>query len=279
MLKVKLIRGIINISSIIQTSLINYLEFHKVEPRETEDKGYDQWKAPPDKPEDVPKPFRKEDVIKPNYKILLKLAEEQNRIIKPLTKKRKVPLRTGAKCCRKCKAPQEYLFRAFNPETRGIIAEHFSIHRDTKGAITLNKKVIEQYLRSLRDPQYKLISDQAPIYPAAIDYLESKNKARIEHYAIKGIFDEPDEECSEYRPEKQMIERSFEGLKSGIKRRRRFGSLKGAKTFCFLHKIYYNHLRPHENLNNRPPTPLHLKSGKQVSNWNEIIQYISEKRR
>ena len=170
-----------------------------------------------------------------------------------------------------------YLFRAFNPETRGIIAEHFSEHRDTKGAIVLNKKVVEAYAKNLRDPEFKLISDQAPIYPCAIDYLSEK--AKIEHFAIKGIFDEPGEECSEYRPEKQMIERSFEGLKSGIKRRRRFGSLQGAKTYCYLQKIFHNHLRPHESLNNQPPIPLHLKSGKQVSNWNELIQYISEKRR
>ena len=170
-----------------------------------------------------------------------------------------------------------YLFRAFNPERRNVIAEHFSTHRDAKGAITLNKKVIEIYLRNLKDPEFKLISDQAPIYPCAIDYLHEK--AKIEHFAIKGIFDEPDEECSEYRSEKQMIERSFESLKSGIKRRRRFGSLTGAKTFCYLHKIFYNHLRPHESLANEPPIPLHLKSGKQVSNWNELIQYLSEKRR
>lgn len=468
MLKIKLIRGIINVSSVIQTLLINYLEFRKIEPVEQQDKGYEEWRGPPRKPDKVEKPFQKDDVIKPHYEILLKIAEEQNKAIKPLVKKRKVPLRTGAKCCRKCKAPQEYLwnhgfytrkstgetfpkhtckvcyaeyapgaerkkpkhicpycgyamnpqnyrknftvyfccqkdcshlklhpegkrynerewhfkydkletkeihstknierirlpkqildiemslfvdcavtardtvkilqklygkeiikshqsifnhaealasfveenedvfptplsdevcedetyvkyfgkwgylFRAFNPDRRNIIAEHFSEHRDTKGAIILNKKVTEKYLKNMMDPEYKLISDQAPIYPAAIDYMKSKNKAHIKHFAIKGIFDEPGEKCSEYRPEKQMTERSFESLKSGIKRRRRFGSLKGAKTFCFLHKIYYNHLRPHESLNNSPPVPLHLKSGKQVSNWNEILQYIAEKRR
>lgn len=443
------------------------MEFRKLEPREQEDKGYDQWKAPPEKPEKVEKPFQKEDVVKPHYKILLAMAEEQGRTIKPVCR-RVIPLRTGAKCCRKCKAPAEYLqnhgfytrkstgekfpkhtckacyaeyapgaerkkpkhicpycgygmnpqnyrknftvyfccqkecphlklhpegkrynerewhfeydkletrevkspksierirvpkqildlemslfidcgvtaratvkilqklygegivkshqtihnhaealavyieenekylpvplstevcedetyvkyygkwgylFRAFNPERRNIITEHFSEHRDTKGAITLNKKVTQEYLRNMKDPEYKLISDQAPIYPSAIDYMESKNKAYIKHIAIKGIFDDPDEKHSEYRPQKQMIERSFESLKSAIKRRRRFGSLKGAKTFCFLHKIYYNHLRPHESLKNQPPVPLHLKSGKQVSDWNELIQYISEKHR
>lgn len=468
MLKIKLIRGIINISSVLQTILINYLEFRQTEPRELEDRGYDQWKGPPKKPDNTEKPFQKEDVIKPHYSVLLKIAEEQGKPIRSIVRKRVNPLRTKAKCCRKCRAPSEYLqnhgfytrkstgekfpkhtckvcyaeyapgverkkpkhkcpycgygmnptnyrknftvyfccqkdcshlklhpegkrynerdwhfsydkletreiqstksierirlpkqildiemslfidcavtardtvkilqklygnqiikshqsiynhaealasfveenedvlptplcnevcedetyvkyagkwgylFRAFNPEQRNIIAEYFSVHRDAKGAITLNKKVTEKYLKNVMDPEYKLISDQAPIYPAAIDYMENKNKAQIEHFAIKGIFDEPDEECSKYRPEKQMIERSFESLKSGIKRRRRFGSLKGAKTFCFLHKIYYNHLRPHESLNNSPPVPLHLRSGKQVSNWNELMQYITEKHR
>lgn len=467
MLKIRLLRGIINISSVIQTLLINYLEFKKLEPRETEDKGYEQWKGPPQKPESVEKPFQKEDVVKPDYKILLAMWKERGKSIHPVCR-RITSLRTGEKQCRKCKAPKEYLtnhgfytqkstgkkfpkhtckvcyaeyapgatrkkpkhicpycgyamnpqnyrknftvyfccrtecphlklhsegkrynerdwhfkydkletrevqskknierirsakqildmemslfvdcavtardtvkilqklygkeiikshqtihnhaealayfieenehilptplcdevcedetyvkysgkwgylFRAFNPERRNIIAEHFSVHRDTKGAITLNKKVAEKYLNNMMDPDFKLISDQAPIYPAAIGYMENKNKAHIKHFAIKGIFDEHDEECSEYRPEKQMIERSFESLKSGIKRKRRFGSLKGAKTFCYLHKIFYNHLRPHESLANEPPIPLHLKCGKQVSNWNELIQYLAEKRR
>lgn len=465
MLKVRFLRGIINISSKIQTALINYLEFRRFEPKEPVEKGYQQWKAPPLIPEGIEKPFQKDDVIKPHFSLLLALAREKGKPIKPVCR-RVFELRTGEKHCRKCKAPQEYLrnhgyyrrkstnekfpkhtcklcyseyaprakrknpkhicpycryamdpknyrrnftvyfckkkncphlklhpegkrykekdwhfeyanletvevasgkqierirlpkqildmemslfidcavtardtvkilqklygekmigshqtihnhaealaayveanekllpivvgnkvcedetyikyhgkwgylFRAFNPETRGIIAEHFSIHRDTKGAVTLNKKVIEAYIGNCRDPEYKLISDQAPIYPAAIDYL--KEKAHIEHIAVKGIFDAPDEENSGYRAEKQMIERSFENLKSGIKRRRRFGSLQGAKIFCFLHKIYCNHLRSHESLGNQPPVPLHLKSGGQVSNWNELIQYISEKSR
>lgn len=465
MLKIRFLRGIINISSRIQTSLINYLEFKQLEPKEAEEKGYEQWKAPPQKPKKMEKPFQKEDVVKPDYKILLAMRKERGRAINPICR-RKTPLRTGEKRCRKCKAPQEYLtnhgfykqkstgrkfpkhtckvcyaeyapgaarkkpkhicpycgyamnpqnyrknftvyfccqqkcphlklhpegkrynerdwhfeydkletrevkssknierirlpkqildmemslyvdcavtardtvkimqklygseiikshqsifnhaealasfveeneeylpsclsdkvcedetyvkyhgkwgylFRAFNPENKGIITEHFSIHRDTKGAIILNKKVINQYLKNMKDPEFKLISDQAPIYPSAIDYL--KEKAKIEHFAVKGIFDKWNEEPAEYRPEKQMIERSFENLKSGIKRRRRFGSLKGAKTFCYLHKIFYNHLRPHESLANEPPIPLHLKCGKQVENWNELIQYLSEKRR
>lgn len=465
MLKIKMIKGIINVSSIIQTLLINYLEFNRTEPKELKEKGYEEWKAPPKPPENINKPFQKDDVIKPHHSILLALANERGKKINPVCR-RVVSLRTKAKYCRKCKAPTKYLtnhgfytrkstgekfpkhtckvcyaeyapgarrkapkhicpycgyamnpqnyrrnftvyfccqkecphlklhpegkrynergwhfdydkldtkeidstrnieriripkqildmemslfvdcavtardtvkilqklygkeiikshqtihnhaeaiahfieknedalpvplndvvcedetyvkytgkwgylFRAFNPVSKGIVAEHFSVYRDAKGAITLNKKVIETYLRNLKDPEFKLISDQAPIYPSAIDYM--KNRAHITHFAIKGIFDEPNEECSEYRPEKQMIERSFEGLKSAIKRRRRFGSLAGAKTFCFLNKIYHNHIRAHESCGNNPPVPLTLKSGKQVSNWNELIQFLTEKRR
>lgn len=467
MIKFKLIEGIINISSKIQTGLINYLEFKRIEPREYEDKGYEKSNVKPEKPETVPKPFQKEDVIKPHYTILLRLAKAKGKEIKPVSK-RKVPLRTEAKYCRKCRAPAEYLinhgyyarkssgekfpkhtckvcqaeyapgaerkkpkhvcpycgygmnpqnyrknftvyfccqkdcphlklhseghrynerewhfeydklgtkevnskknlekirinrnlldlemslyvdcgvtsrevvkilqklygkeivkshqtimnhaeamakfieeneellpvpvgdkvsedetyikyrgkwgylFRAINPDNRSIIAEHFSKHRDTKGAIIVNKKVLEKYKLHCKDAEYDLISDRAPIYESAINYLESKEKATIRHYPVKGIFDEPNEENSEYRSEKQIIERSFESLKSEIKRRRRFSSFKGAQTFCYLHKIFYNHLRNHESLNNNPPIPIKMKSGKQVSNWNELLQYISEKRR
>lgn len=467
MLKIRFIRGIINVSSYVQTTLINYLEFKKTVPREFIDKGYELHRPRPGRPESLPKPFQKEDVIKPHYTFLLELAEKRGKPIRPLAKRRKVPLRTGEKSCQKCKAPENYLwnhgfytrkstgekfpkhsckvcwaeyapgakrkkpkhicpycgfamnpqnyrknftvyfccqedcshlemhpegnrynerewhfdydrletreikstkkletmrisknildmemslfvecgmgaketvkilgkiygevamrspqtvfnhaeamaafieenetalpmplsnkvcedetylkyfgkwgylFRAFNPVNRAIIAEYFSEHRDTKGAIILNKKVTDHYLSRYRDPEYLLISDQAPIYPAAINYLNDYKKAIIRHETVKGIFDEPGDE-SEYRSEKQMIERSFESLKSAVKRRRRFGSLKGTKTFCYLHKIFYNHLRPHESLKNNPPIPLYLKSGKRVKTWHELLQYLAEKRR
>lgn len=468
MFKLKLIKGIINISSLLQTYLINYLEFHKFEPRESKEKGYELLTHPPEKPEDTPKPFKKEDVIKPHYTILLKLAEEQNRPIRPIGRNRIEPLRTGEKKCRKCKAPQEYLrnhgfytrkstgeifpkhtckvcfaeyapqaarkkpkhicpycgyamdpknyrknftvyfckqktcshlklhpegkrynerewhfeydkleteqiqadhslekmrmnkqmldlemslfvecgataretkkilqkiygeaavkspqtvinhanalagfvkanenflpvilgkevcedetylkyfgkwgylFRAFNPENRSIIAEHFSPHRDTKGCITLNKAVANAYLTQCKDPEFTLISDQAPIYTAMKSYFDEKNLARINHKPVKGIFDEPNEENSEYRPQKQMIERSFESLKSAAKRRRGFSSFKGAQIFCYLHKIYYNHLRLHSSLGNMPPMPLFMKNGGRAANWHELLQYLAERRR
>lgn len=467
MIKVNIIKGIINLSSLLQTFLINYLEFRQGEPRECKEKGYDILGHSPEKPENVPKPFQKEDVIKPNYEILLKIAEEQGEPIKPLNR-RCEPLRTKEKYCRKCKAPQEYLrnhgyytrkttdekfpkhtckvclaeyapkaarkkpkhicpycgyamnpknyyknfvgyycktedcphkklhkkghaynerewdfdydklevepikskhslekirinkqmldlemslyvecgvtaretkkilqklygdvavqshqsilnhaealsgflkenesllptivgdevcedetyvkyfgkwgylFRALNPDNKALISEHFSPHRDTKACIILNKAVTEAYLKQYRDPEFTLISDQAPIYTAMKSYFEEKGLANIDLKTVKGIFDEPDEENSQYRPQKQTIERSFESLKSAIKRRRGFSSFKGAQIFCYLHKIYYNHLRLHTELENMPPIPLYLKSGRRVTNWHELLQYLAEKRK
>ena len=63
----------------------------------------------PEKPEDILKPFQKENIIKPHYAILLGLAEERNNSIRPITRSRVERLRTGEKQCRKCKAPQQYL--------------------------------------------------------------------------------------------------------------------------------------------------------------------------
>jgi len=468
MITIKLIKGIINISSLLQTYLVNYLEFRKFEPREAKEKGYAILTHPPEKPEEIPKPFRKEDVIKPHYAILLKIAEEQKRTIYPIGRNRVEPLRTGEKQCRKCKAPREYLrnhgfytrrstgevfprhtckvclaeyapgatrkkpkhicpycgygmnpknyrknftvyfceqktcshlklhpqgkryserewhfeydkleteridkvgnlenirmskqildlemslfvecgvtaretkkilqklygeaavrspqtvlnhanalagfikanesflpvilgrevcedetyvkymgkwgylFRALNPDNRAIIAEHFSEYRDTKGCITLNKAVTDAYLKQYTDPEFTLVSDQAPIYTAMKSYFDEKNLARIDHVPVKGIFDEPDEENSGYREQKQTIERSFESLKSAIKRRRGFSSFKGAQIFCYLNKVYYNHLRSHSNLKNMPPMPLFMKNGRRVTNWHELLQYLAEKRR
>ena len=466
MIKYKLIRGIINISSIIQTSLINYLEFHSTKPREPVEKGYSTFSSRPEKPESVSKPFQKEDVIKPNYKVLLSIAQEQGRIINPI-RRRQYPLRTNEKCCRKCKAPQEYLrnhgfytrkstdekfprhtckicfaeyapgtarkkvkhqcpycgyamslqnyrknfnvyfckheacphkklhpkqqryserdwhfdyhslktvsfeskkqlesirlskhvldlemslfievgittrevvkvlqkiygeniikshqsvlnhsealasyiyenedllptktsdtvvqdetyikysgkwgylFRAKDPVSRAIISEHLSKYRDTKGCITLNKGVRKEYLDSCKDPEYALVSDAAPIYGAMTNYFNDAELSTIHHKPVKGLKSDPQGPFEEYRPLKQIIERSFGTLKSNIKRRRGFSSFRGAEIFCFLHKIYYNHLRPHMELNKRPPVPLFLKSGRQVTNWNELLQYLAERK-
>jgi putative transposase len=464
MKKLSLFQLLFNLSSILQTFLVNYQEFRKSEPRLSKSQNYLKLSPRPEKREEPPSPLQKEDSIAPHYTVLLKLAEESGSPINPITR-RFEPLRTKAKRCRKCKAPPEYLrnhgfyrpkksdkvyprhtckvcaaeyapgarrhkpkhtcpycayalnpktyrknfvvyfcdrddcqhrklhpkgnrysekdwlfdydtlssklpvgnkklnriknknlldlemtlyvecglttrevkkvlqklygklilkshqtilnhadalanhlsehedllpvpvsekvcedetyvrysgkwgylFRAYNPETKGIIDEYFSPHRDTKSCITLNKGVTEKYLKNFKDPCYKLISDRAPIYGAAQKYFEKKKKAKIELFQIKGIFDEPNEENAEFRPEKQAIERSFESLKSEIKRRRNFSSFKGAQTFCFLHKIYYNHLRKHSELDDLPPAPLYLRCGRIVANWNDLLQFLSEK--
>jgi putative transposase len=462
--KLSIITSLINITSKIQTSLVNYLEFMSVEPKQLINEDYLKLSPRPYPREKPPAPFQKEQIIRPHYTILLQIAREQGKEIKPITR-RYTPLRVKVNCCRKCKAPAQYLrnhgfyrpkknnkkfprltckicsaeyapdaqrhkpkhkcpycafalnpktyrknytvyfcereecphrklhpegnrynekiwnfdyntliydlpesskklqniktpkhvldlemslfvesgmtaretvkilqkvygpqimksqqtvlnhaealvnyisnnekilpmpisekncqdetyiryngkwaylFRSFNPENRAIIAEYLSPYRDTKSCIILNKKVSEIYLANYMDPAYKLIADRAPIYGAMQKYMKQHEKANIDLHQIKGIFDEPDEENSEFRPEKQMIERSFESLKSAIKRRRSFSSFKGTQNFCYLNRIYYNYLRTHSELNN-PPILLFLKSGRKVTNWHELLQYISEK--
>jgi transposase-like protein len=169
-----------------------------------------------------------------------------------------------------------YLFRAINPESRNIICEYFSRNRDSLSCIKLNKLVTEKYLGNLMDPEFRLISDQAPIYTSMIDYMEQKEKANIEHITIKGIFDEPNEINSGYRPKKQMIERSFGTLKSFTKRRRGFTSFCGVEVFTTLHRFFYNHLRTHEHLQ-QVPVPIYLKNGSQITNWGSMIQFVNEK--
>lgn len=117
-----------------------------------------------------------------------------------------------------------------------------------QGLYYAKQSCCERLFETMQGSEFILISDQAPIYTAMKSYFDEKNLAHIEHKPVKGIFDEPDEENSEWRPQKQTIERSFESLKSTTKRRRGFSSFKGAQIFCYLHKIYYNHLRPHSDL-------------------------------
>ncbi len=127
MIKNTLIKIIIKLSSSIQTALLNYLDYNSFEPKECEDRSYKIFSGEVKKPSgEREKPFQKEDVIRPHYTILLSLAQERNCPILPISR-RSVPLRTGEKFCRKCKAPQEYLTN-HGYYTRKSSGEKFAKH-------------------------------------------------------------------------------------------------------------------------------------------------------
>jgi len=84
----------------------------------------------------------------------------------------------------KVKGSWHYLFTAIDGKNGCIIAQHLSRHRDAKGAITILKRIIEQY----QDQDFVLVSDMAPIYRAAIHAAKIFFRNDIEHKQVKGLF-------------------------------------------------------------------------------------------
>jgi transposase-like protein len=102
----------------------------------------------------------------------------------------------------KIKGSWHYLFTAIDGKNGCIIAQHLSRHRDTKGAITILKKIIEQY----QDQKFILVSDMAPIYRAAVHALKIFLKADIDHRQVKGLFTDNNSD-EVYRPYKAHYKR------------------------------------------------------------------------
>ncbi|TDP12315.1 DDE-type integrase/transposase/recombinase [Halanaerobium congolense] len=81
----------------------------------------------------------------------------------------------------KVKGSWHYLFTAIDGKNGCIIAQHLSKHRDAKGAITILKRIIDQY----QGQDFVLVSDMAPIYRAAVHAAKAFLKTDVDHNRLK----------------------------------------------------------------------------------------------
>ncbi|HKL41162.1 MAG TPA: DDE-type integrase/transposase/recombinase [Clostridia bacterium] len=172
----------------------------------------------------------------------------------------------------KVKGSWHYLFTAIDGKNGCIIAQHLSRHRDAKGAITILKRIIEQY----QDQDFVLVSDMAPIYSAAIHAAKIFFGNNIEHKQVKGLFTDDENSDELYRPYKNIIERFFGTYKAHYNRHKSFSSLDGAIAHATLYQLYFNYLKPHSTFDDKPPLVVENSRGQPIESWAQLIKWINK---
>lgn len=164
-----------------------------------------------------------------------------------------------------------YLFTAIDGVGKFIITQHFSMNRDAKAAMTLLNEISK--IHNKKD--FILVTDKAPIYNVAVNYLKFFLKREVKHRQVKGLTDPENGPKNPYRKYKNLVERYFGTYKSHYKRLKSFQSIEGAIAHSILYGLYYNHLKPHDDFNNDPPLPLKINK-REVSTWQQLINYLVE---
>lgn len=172
----------------------------------------------------------------------------------------------------KIKGSWHYLFTAIDGENGCVIAQHLSKNRDAKGAITILKRIIDQY----QDQKFVLVTDMAPIYRAAVHAAKVFLKTNIDHKQLKGLFANDDNSDEIYRPYKNIIERFFGTYKAHYKRHKSFSSFDGALTHITLYQLYFNYLKPHSSFNDKPPLIVEGARGQPIESWAQLIRWITK---
>lgn len=153
----------------------------------------------------------------------------------------------------KIKGKTHYLFLFISAIRKSITAYHLA---DNRGAIPAIAATNEA-LRTAGDEQYTTcITDGNPSYSAAILFLNKirkrKKQKKIQHKKVIGL-QNLDQESTEYREFKQIIERLNRTYKFHLRSADGFNSSNGAMTLTTLFVSYYNFLRPHSALGYKEP--------------------------
>ncbi len=151
-----------------------------------------------------------------------------------------------------------YTWFVIDPKTRAISGYNLSERRDTMPALAL---LHDCFGKPQRDKTYpKLITDGNPSYDSAVmaynAFIESEEKEEgLTKKTVIGLKN-LDEESSEYRRFKQLIERLNRTYKFHTRPRYGFKSFDGAVALTTLFVAYYNFMRPHSSRYDRPPLSL-----------------------
>jgi putative transposase len=103
---------------------------------------------------------------------------------------------------------------------------------------------------------FRFITDGNPAYASGILFLNQSNPNNlIEHHKVVGL-QNLDQESTDFRAFKQLIERLNRTYKFHVKQANGFKSILGAIALTTLFVTHYNFLRPHSALRYSVPIPL-----------------------
>jgi len=173
----------------------------------------------------------------------------------------------------KVKAKHHYVWFVISAKKRTITAYHISDNRGTQPAVVA---MLEAKRTAHEKQQLIFITDGNPSYQAGLHFINNEYESDIEnklkHIKVIGL-ENLDEDSTEYRSFKQIIERLNRTFKQHHRPSAGFNTLDGAITLTTLFVTHYNFLRPHMALKYKVPVHLHELDGYNTiqEKWLKIL--------
>lgn len=169
----------------------------------------------------------------------------------------------------KVKGKHHYVWFFISTGKRSIVAYHVSDNRGAQPAIVAMNEAVRT---ADPDQGLTLITDGNPSYPSGLLYINENRENRIGHIKVIGL-ENLDEESTEYRNFKQLIERLNRTYKQHSRPLAGFSSFNGAVTLTTLFVTHYNFLRSHQSLNYKKPVEIEELEGIDTiqNKWIKIL--------
>ena len=164
-----------------------------------------------------------------------------------------------------------YTWFTIGSHSRAIHAYHLSDSRQTRHALITLKETI----RTLPDNEtINFIADANPAYDAATLAINADSDGTpLQRRKVVGLKN-VDEESSQFRAHKQIIERLNRTYKFHTRARCGFKNLNGAVALTVLFVTHYNFLRPHCSLGRKCPIPIDDLNNIETiqGRWSKILE-------
>ncbi|MCP4336996.1 MAG: DDE-type integrase/transposase/recombinase [Mycoplasma sp.] len=166
-----------------------------------------------------------------------------------------------------------YTWFIVDSKNRAICGYNLSQTRGAEPALSL---LHDCYGKPDEQPRVDLVTDGNPSYDAAVmaynamikDQNNKLTKRKV--IGLKNL----DDESTEYRSFKQIVERLNRTYKYHTRPRAGFKSFDGAVALTTLFVAYYNFLRPHTTMGHHVPVPLDIfhNQSRMPDKWGSIIE-------
>lgn len=166
----------------------------------------------------------------------------------------------------KVKGKNRYTWFVIDTISRAIVGFHLSDERDTKNALIAIIDAFGESPDPLKEGQkpVNFVADGNPSYDAAIleyqRHIEDTSLRPILRRKVIGL-ENKDDESTEYRQLKQLVERLNRTYKFHTRPRAGFKNMQGAIVLTTLFVVFYNYMRPKTRRTESPPINHNLFKG------------------
>jgi len=170
-----------------------------------------------------------------------------------------------------------YLTWALDPKKQIIAAFNISEKRNLKELARAIHHAISKFpaqmLTENADFNPLVVTDGNPVYQLIMQFLKQAN-IHVQHKVVIGL-DNHDDESTNFRNLKQIIERLNKNFKKYINHSEYFGSMRGANSAAILFVAHFNFVRQNTRLGGNVPVPIEsvVKQQTQPLKWVRLIEY------